>query len=68
MNLLTGDTLKNKVWQIRVDDEWLRWIKAAAEEKKLSAAAYLRMIALDRVKADGIPRPDEKPKPKRRDA
>lgn len=64
MNLLIGDTLKNRVWQIRVTDEWLRWLKAGAETKELSAAAYLRMIATERLQADGIPKPPEKKKPK----
>jgi len=58
--LTAGDTLKNKVWQIRVDDDFLRWLKAAAEAKGLTAAAYLRMIAIDRMIADGIPKPPKK--------
>ncbi len=64
MMLLVGDTLKNKVWQIRVDDEWLRWLKVAAKTKELSAAAYLRMVATDRMVADNIPKPPP-PKPKK---
>ena len=61
MLAILGDTVKNKVWQIRVDDEWLRWLKTAAKQKELSAAAYLRMIATERMVADGVPRPSHQP-------
>lgn len=60
--LLAGDTLQNKVWQIRVSEEWLEWLKVAAKTKELSAAAYLRMVATDRMIADAIPKPPKKPK------
>ena len=60
--LTAGDTLKNKVWQIRVDDDFLQWLKAAAESKGLSAAAYLRMVAIDRMVEDGVPKPPPRSK------
>ena len=60
--LKAGDTLQNKVWQIRVSEEWLEWLKVAAKTKELPAAAYLRMIATERMQADGIPKPPKKTK------
>lgn len=65
--LKAGDTLQNKVWQIRVSEEWLEWLKVAAKTKELSAAAYLRMVATDRMIADAIPKPPKKPKKTRED-
>lgn len=46
---------KSGVWQIRADRDWLARVKLAAKMKGLSAAAYLRMVAIERMDADGIP-------------
>ena len=62
-----ADSIKNSVWQIRADPAWLARVKAAAKSKGLTAAAWLRMVAIERMNGDGIPvptaaSPDHKPR------
>jgi len=58
---------KDIPFQIRCSASWLERIQFAADALGLSAAAYIRMVTIERMNQDGIPTsPPPQKKPKRK--
>lgn len=59
---LLMDERKSIPFQIKCEPAWLDRVKFAADQLGISAASYIRMVTTQRMDADNVPRPKQKPK------